>query len=241
MNRTWLLMVVVAYPVVALAQPGSPGSYPSRDRSTPYQPAVPAASTVNAYGGGGWPGYNTGGSTAAGSAMNGMASVISAKGDYNLSTSAAAVNMTQAQKNEIQNRQQWTNTYFDMRATNSAARKAEAGPRPTMEQLVRIAREGAPAPITPSQVDPVTGRIDWPGPLQEESFAVERAELDKIMATRAQLGGLGYSDQEKARDAIDAMWKNLKSLVREIPPQVYVTSRNFLSSLMYTISKADLD
>ena len=61
------------------------------------------------------------------------------------------------------------------------------------------------------------------------------------MATRAQLGSLGYSDQEKAHDAIDAMWKNLKSMVREVPPQVYVTSRNFLSSLMYATAKADLN
>ena len=93
--------------------------------SRPYQPAVPAATTVNTYGG--YPGYS-GGGTAAGNAMNGMASVISAKGDYNLSTSAAAINMTQAQKNEIQNRQQWTNTYFDMRATNKAARGQRGRP-----------------------------------------------------------------------------------------------------------------
>ena len=99
--------------------------------SAPYQPAVPAASTVNTYGG--YPGYS-GGGTAAGNAMNGMANVISAKGNYNLSTSAAAINMTQAQKNEIQNRQLSTNTYFEMRATNKAARANEAGPPPTMEQ-----------------------------------------------------------------------------------------------------------
>ncbi len=120
MNRTWILMVIVAYPVLAFAQTSSSGS---GGTSVPYQPAVPPPSTVNAYGG--WPGY-TGGTTAAGSAMNGMASVISAKGDYNLSTSAAAINMTQAQKQEIQNRQQWTNTYFDMRATNRNGARGRA-------------------------------------------------------------------------------------------------------------------
>ena len=92
----------------------SSGDKPARrPASAPYQPAVPAASTVNAYGG--YPGYSSGGGTVAGNAMNGMASMISAKGDYNLSTSAAAINMTQAQKNEIENRQLYTNTYFDMR------------------------------------------------------------------------------------------------------------------------------
>jgi len=73
---------------------------------------------------------NTGGGSAAGSAMNGMASVISAAGDYNLATSAAAVNMTQAQKQDIQNRQQWTNAYFEMRETNRRARAAERGATP---------------------------------------------------------------------------------------------------------------
>ena len=128
MNRIWILMLVVAYPVMALAQTGSPGAV---GIEPPYQPAVPVAPTVNTYGGG-YPGYS-GGGTAAGNAMNGMAKRISAKGNYNLSTSAAAINMTQAQKNEIQNKQLYTNTYFEMRATNKAARE-EAGPPPTMEQ-----------------------------------------------------------------------------------------------------------
>ena len=66
--------------------------------------------------------------------------------------------MTQAQKQEIENRAQWTQTYFDMRAVNRAARAAERGPRPTMEQLARIAHEGIPAPLSPSQVDPVSGK-----------------------------------------------------------------------------------
>ena len=101
MNQTrilkWTRMLVAVCSVAALVQAQAPGA-------TPYQPAVPAASTVNSYGG--WAGGYSGGATVAGSAMNGMANAISAKGDYNLSTSAAAVNMTQAQKNEIENRQQ---------------------------------------------------------------------------------------------------------------------------------------
>jgi hypothetical protein len=232
------VLLILAGSALSFGQGDRSGQPAPGGNQQPYQPAVPQGNTVVASGGYGG-GY--GGTTAAGSALNGMASVISAKGDYNLSTSAAAINMTVAEKNEIQNRQQWTDTYFQMRAANRAARAAEAGPKPTMEQLVRIAREGAPTPVTPSQVDPLSGRIDWPGALQQEAFAAERAQLDQLMATRAKLGGLGYSDQEKARDAIDAMWKTLKSLVREVPPQVYVTSRNFLSSLMYTTAKAELN
>lgn len=236
MNRIWILIVVAAYPVIAMSQTGSPGA--SKSKSAPYQPAVPSGSTVNY---GGWPGYSGGGGTAAGSAMNGMASVISAKGDYNLSTSAAAVNMTQAQKNEIENRQQWTNTYFEMRQTNRAARAAEAGPPPTMEQIVRMAHDGVPKPLGPGQMDPVSGKLRWPDALQEAGFASQRAELEQLFATQARYGGLSYADQMKVRKATDAMSSELKAQIRDMPPQDYVACRSFLQSLTYAATKTELN
>jgi len=238
MYRMWiLLIVVVAQPVLGWAQaessttPQSPGAY---------QPAVPAASNVAAYGG--WPDYYHGGaSTAAGSALSGMASVISAAGDYNLSTSAAAVNMTQAERNKIQNRQQWTNTYFDMRATNRASRAAEHGPAPTMERLVRMAHHGAPKPLGPSQLDPISGQLDWPGALQQAGFDAQRGQLERIFATRAHYGGLNYADQQYAVQLLDGMYGTLKSRIHEIPPQQYVAGRDFLRSLKYAVSKTELE
>jgi hypothetical protein len=236
MNRTWILMLVVAYPAIVLGQAGSPGT---PRPSTPYQPAVPAPSTVNTYGGWGWGG--TGGGTVAGNALNGMASVISAKGDYNLSTSAAAVNMTQAQKNEIENRQQWTNTYFEMRDTNRKARAAERGPNPTMEQMARMARQGLPKPLSPSQVDPVSGQIHWPGPLQEDSFQPQRGEVERVFTARARYGSLGYSDQLKVRQATDVMLDGLKAQIQQIPPPDYIASRDFLQSLTYAATRTEIE
>ena len=238
MNRTWILLIIAAIPLTAIAQNGSSGS---NNQTSSYQPAVPAPSTVNAYGGG-WSGYSGGGGgTVAGSSLNGMASVISAKGDYNLSTSAAAVNMTQAQKNEIQNRQQWTNTYFDMRQTNRAAQAAERRPPPTMEQIARMASEGVPKPLNPRDVDPVSGQIQWPSALEEDLFAPQRKEVEELFAARARYGSLGYSDQMKARKTIDVMYGELKSQVREIPPTDYVACRNFLQSLTYAATKTELN
>jgi hypothetical protein len=232
-----LLLSVILIVGLALTQadafqaPG-PGGTPA------YQPAVPAPSTVNQYGG--W-GGSTGGGTVAGNAMQGMASAISAAGDYNLSTSAAAINMTQAQRNEIENRQMATNAYFDMRATNKAARAAEAGPKPTMEQLVRIAKEGAPRALPTGQLDPVTGKLQWPGLLQGSSFEPQRVEVDQIFAKRAVQGGLAYSDQAKAREAIDAMFAGLKGQIRNVPPPDYVASRGFLQSLKFAATKSELE
>ncbi len=175
---------------------------------------MPAPTVVSPYAGYG--GYS-GGGTVAGSAMNGMANAISAKGNYNLSTSAAAINMTQARKNQIQNQQLAANTYFQMRATNRAATAAERGPPPTMEQLIRIAKEGAPKPLGPSQMDPVNGQLNWPSALQQDSFAAQRNEVDQLFAVRARYGGLGYADQMKVRQTVDAMFDQLKEQIRADP------------------------
>lgn len=234
MNRTWILVVVVAYPILAFAQTSSPGSSGS---TVPYQPAVPSPTTVNASGG--WPGY-TGASTAAGSAMNGMASVISAKGDYNLSTSAAAINMTQADSNAMQNQVQAVNTFWEMRNIGRAQRAAERGPNLTPEQIARIARDGVPRALTPSQMDPVSGRLNWPGALQEASFETERGQLDQLFSKWAKYGSLDYSEQSQVRETVDTMFDGLKAQIRQIPPQVYAASRSFLQSLVYAATRTTL-
>ncbi|MCE5267790.1 MAG: hypothetical protein LLG00_07880 [Planctomycetaceae bacterium] len=238
MNRWCLLATILAFPALLLAQGGNTSNQPSTTQ--PYQPAVPSPST-NVYGGGGyggWGGY--GASTAAGSALSGMAGVISAAGQRNLANSAAAVNMTQAQKNEIENQQQWTKTYFDMRATNKAATAAERGPRPTMEQMARWAKDGAPKPLNTSELNPVTGGLNWPSALQLPEFQAEREELDQLLAKQARYGALDYSDQTKVRQTIDGMYDQLKSKIKDIPPMDYVACRNFLRSVNYAATKTEM-
>ena len=139
MKRIWIFMILIACPVMTLGQ-GS-GSAPSG--SPPYQPAVPPPSTT-VYGGGGGYGYG-GGQTAQGAALQGMSQVISAAGQYNLATSAAAVNLTQAESNQLRNNVQGVQTFWQMRDIGRAEREKERGPRLTPEQLARMARDGRPA------------------------------------------------------------------------------------------------
>jgi hypothetical protein len=212
-----------------------------RQVEQPYQPAVPPPS-MGGYGNGGfgWGGMGGVGSTAAGSSMTGMANVISAKGDYNLSTSAAAVNMTQAEKQNLENRQQYTKTYFEMRETNRQARAAEAGPRPTAEQLARMAKEYAPKPLSPSEMNSVTGKLNWPDVLQSDSFAGSRKQLESLLGSYSQMGALNYSDKTKVRTVINGMAKQLKGMIRDIPGPDYTTSKSFLQSLMFTTCQTRL-
>lgn len=232
-NRALFLVASSALLLAAIAA----AQYEPAGGSQPYQPAVPAGSTTNI---GGFYGGNFGASTAAGSAMNGMANAISAMGSYNLSTSAAAVNMTQARRNAIENSAFYTDTYFQMRAANRAFRAAEAGPRPTAEQIARLARAGAPRPLSPSDVDTVTGRIHWPAALQQESFADQRAAMEQFTAQVAAHGSLSISDQMAARKTIETMFADLKAQITEIPSQQYVASRSFLNSLIHATANTAL-
>jgi hypothetical protein len=238
MNRWYFVACIMALCVMMPAQIGRT-QYPAPSTSTqPYQPAVPAPSMTTGYGA--YPGYS-GGTTAAGSAMNGMANAISAKGNANLANSAAAVNMTQAQKNEIENHQQYENTYFQMQATNQAYQKAQEGPPPTKEQIARMARNAAPRPVSANEVNPVSGQIAWPEVLQEDGFAADRGAVDQLSAKKAAQGSLSFSDQMAARKTIESMFAGLKSQIRDVPPQDYVVSQAFLRSLIYALSHADLE
>jgi len=234
MKRLVLSVIVLMSVSLALAQRTVTDS-----TSRNYRPAVPSPS-VGVYGGGVGYGYGGSGSTVAGSAMTGMANAISAKGNYNLATSAAAVNLTQAQSNEINNRQQYTNTYFEMRATNKAATAAERGPRVTPEQIARNMQALAPKPVSPDQVDPLSGKVNWPDLLQDERYAPQRAELEQLLAKQASYGGLGSADHTKAREAIEGMSEMMKDQIREVPPQVYTTAKSFLKSLIYSMTKTQL-
>jgi hypothetical protein len=173
-------------------------------------------------------------------ALNGMGNVISAQGSYNLSTSEAAVNMTQAQSNAIQNHVQYEDAYFQMRASNKAYRAAERGPRPTEEQLARLARSGVPKAPSTREVNPANGAIQWPGVLQQDSFAAQRETVEQLSATKAAHGSLSFSDQMAARKTIESMFAELKSQVRDVPPQDYAASRRFLESMIYALANTGL-
>ena len=116
------------------------------------------------YGYGGGYGYGHA-STEAEGVQRGFADVVRSAGAANLMNSAAAKNYEDARKKYIENRLQATETYFEMRRVNEESRDAKR-PRPlSTEQYVRLARQQAPERLSVSQLDPLSGTIDWPAVL----------------------------------------------------------------------------
>jgi hypothetical protein len=229
MNEIAVLIVLVLSPSVAAAQMAATGV--ASHGSLALSPFAASA--------GWWPGY-WGGQTPAGAALNGLASVISAEGDYNQQSSVAAINLTQAERNAIQNQPLAVNAYYEMRAAWRAQRDARRGPPPTVEQIARLAHYGVPRPLTPSEFDSVSGRLNWPSALQQESFAADRAKIEEFFVTWARDGGLSYAEQTQLREAINVMYDDLNTQIGNLPPWVWAECRRFLRSLIFAATKADL-
>lgn len=97
-----------------------------------------------------------------------------------------------------------------------------------------------PKPLSPSEMDAVSGKLAWPGVLQGNVFATQRKWVESGFAKQAKYGGLSYADQKTLRQLINSMASELKIQIRDVPPGDYEASKDFLRSLMYAGCKRPL-
>jgi hypothetical protein len=195
-----------------------------------------AQGSYDFYGGyGGYPYGDNRATTVGQSYAYGMGDVIRSQGAYNLLTSQAAINATEAQKKEIENREQNASTYFRMRKDQRAAVAEERGPKLTAEELVRFAQMGKPKTLGPNQLDPVTGKISWPRSLRTDQFASSRGVLDEMFAKRAKYGDVSMEELMKVQEETNKMLNLLKQQINDIPSMEYTTAKQFLTSLAYQV------
>lgn len=240
MKRLTVLVAAaaVAGAAITFAQAPEPAQQPAQQTAPKPGISQPIQPTGNSYYGG-YGGYPGGGhaSTAAEGAARGMADVVRSQGEASLNKSAAAINYTVARSNQIQNRAAWTSTYFDMREENRARRAAERRPRASMADLVRYAQAGKPQQLSPSELNVVTGAVNWPAFLKGNEYAKSRAELEAVYARRSSSGAVSAADYVKIREVTNAMLAQLKGQIKDIPPAQYTASKRFLQSLAYEINR----
>lgn len=122
--------------------------------------------------------------------------------------------------------------FFERRRINRLARAAEAGPSPTMEQVVRYAAAAAQPRLDATQLDRTTGDIAWPAPLTEARYAERTGDVERRFRARAAWGGsLGPEDDAALVAAIDALVEQLRENVSRYPGGTYGKARTFLDSL----------
>jgi hypothetical protein len=166
--------------------------------------------------------------------QRGRADIIRSAGLKNLLDSEAAKNWQDARKQAYDNHVYGIQKYFEGREMNRHYRQLERGPRPTEQQLYRIAAERKPDRLGPEFLDPVTGVITWNPVLQGQEFKNDRMELDRLFAQRAIAGFLGGDELGAVRTHIQSMLALHKHLhIHHLPANTYMEAKRFLEGLGY--------
>lgn len=170
--------------------------------------------------------YNYAGGTVAGSAAAGMGALIEAQGAYNQMTAQAMVPYEQAKSLALDNKLKSAQTYYELQRLNRENKAAEEA---RVAAMYKKAPPTKTPRLSPTQLDPVTGQINWPPIFLDASYQPERGKLDELYAQRAQQPSEGYYAQ--ARTLAFAMRDKLDKVITSLPTNEFFSYRHFLESL----------
>jgi hypothetical protein len=165
--------------------------------------------------------------------QRGHADLLRAQGEAAKLNAEAAVTYGEAQQDALYTRRAAIETYYELRQRTRELRAMERGPRPDPETLARFAREGRPDRLGPGDLDPLTGRLNWPALLLAELFVDARTEIDLLFDERSFTQSLRPEEYLKARKLAAKMQTELRSRIRAMPPSEYIQAKRFLESVVY--------
>lgn len=203
----------------------------------PNDAAVAAAGprAVGGAGGGGGAGGLRGplfSTTAQGDMLQGQAALVEAQGSYVLDTSKAAINAQTARAMSLDNHLRTAETFFEARRINRINRAYEAGPRVTLDQVIRMASAGLPPRPTNLQLDQATGDISWPRLLRDPTYANLTSRIQRHFHDRSARGGsLDFTAAEDCDAAFGELAGRMRDNVRRHPSGEYGAARTFIEGL----------
>lgn len=213
---------------------------PRRGRNPALAPFVPNEAAVAAAaaagqrqgGGGGDRGGPAFSSTLQGDILRGQAERIEAEGRAALDTSTAAINAQTARAMSLDNHVRTAETFFEARRINRINRAYEAGPRPTLDQVIRMASAGLPPRPTALQLDRSTGDISWPRLLRDPTYASLTSRLQRYFHDRSARGGsLDFTVAEECHATFAELIALMRANVRRYPSGEYGAARTFIDGL----------
>ncbi len=188
----------------------------------------------------GYGGYGGGyASTPAQGYAYGMASIARAQGQYNLQTAQAAIAAQQAYSAALDNKLKATQTYFEMRKMNHDYVAAEAAARhPVNTNYITPGIGPKIAPLSVSQLDPVTGQIGWTPALMAPEYASYRQPFDEYFHARAEHRSTANAAAiPHLRDASSGLMAELNKHIDAIHPQDWVDAKRLVEGLLNEATK----
>jgi uncharacterized membrane protein YheB (UPF0754 family) len=149
--------------------------------------------------------YNSS-STAAEGYQRGLGSVINAQGSKNLSDSQAAINLTDARSNQIDNQVKSVNAYWEKNDIYNQHLQ-QKNYKIEQRRASLLAKNQVP-PLTTEEFDSTTGHITWPKVMTQPQYDQYRDQLDKLFQDRAQQGYLSGDEYAQAT-AASKDWHNM--------------------------------
>lgn len=221
--------IIVAALVLVGAQLASRTSVEAQN---PWYAGLGYGYAAGAYGGG-FGAY--GAQTPFSAQATGMANLVRAQGMYNEANSRAAVNYQQAERQYIENQQQAFNARQSVKRVIQAENaKAHEETRAQFARSEEFLAAHRPPSLTSKQLDPSTGKLNWPITLKASDFDGQRKTLDELFEKRAKYGASSdVSTQIEVKTG--ELKDSLRGHITKVPLTEYSESRQFLDSMISTV------
>ena len=159
--------------------------------------------------------------------LNGMANVVRSSGYASVMESEAVKNYEQAYSTDLDNRLKATSNYFQVKQMNASLRDKARGPGSSTSELAHYAQEMAPRRLTSSELDPVTGEVNWPTLLNDDRYAKLRQTVDRLFSERRVIDGGGSADYRAMSKAIEALRAAMAKHIGDYNSAAYVEAPSF--------------
>lgn len=171
--------------------------------------------------------YNSA-STAAEGYANGVSNVIAAQGQRNLSNSQAAINLTEARSNQIDNQVKSVNAFWEKRDIYNERQQANLADISAKRD--RFMSKNALQPLTSQDFDRTTGQVFWLKALDQPKYDQYRKPIDELLKKRAYAGALSGNEYMEYTEASKA-WRAEISAQKDYPSQIQRQMIRFILSV----------
>ena len=165
--------------------------------------------------------------------LRGSGALLRGAGEAQYYRSLALINREYARRLYIENRQQATETYFNLKRINRYAREELKTPRATAQDLARYAKDRLPAVLADQEYDRENGMVTWPMVLLRKEFDSDRGLVDSLVAQRPNSNALAPELDSEIASVTDAMLVTLRVKGADLSSAEFITAMKFLKSLKY--------
>lgn len=169
--------------------------------------------------------------------LQAQAAMVKAQAEAQVSLAQARKVHMEANSAHLDNCLKFAKVYWDRKQARDTYLALQNKPTPSPGESKHPAQQTAAAVVKPhrlttAELDPVTRTIHWPGVLQGERFAQQRAALEELFAGRQPSDhGAASTFYREVRKNVELLGSLLREQIRELSPAEYVAARKFLEGL----------